>query len=237
MREALPQTQNFMKKHTAHSRFGPNNDVDPAVEEAPDLEAEGLDKEKIAPNPDPFDPESLRASLDETLDEMDLEELDRKVLRGRPSKQNFFRIRPEQEYQMPVWILKDELTDSREIYLVKPEIAKRKLAEHTRKAICYAGVTKLGVPFIWPVPVLDDRKNSWHLSADKAVKRAQEKWVQLIPDKLIGAYRVNAPKEGTEWEEPKWPEMSFIDMLKAAFGDYYISTADHTLVKQIRGED
>jgi hypothetical protein len=71
-----------------------------------DLEAEGLEENRVVSNFDPFDPEALRADLDDDVDTLGLEELDIKVLRGKPSKQNFFRIRPEPEYQMIVWILK-----------------------------------------------------------------------------------------------------------------------------------
>ena len=87
----------------------------------------------------------------------------------------------------------------------------------------------------WPVPVLDDKKNSWHVSAHRAAKLAYERWIKLIPDGLVKGYRVKSPKISPT-EEPKWPDMSLRDMLEAAYGDYFIGSPDHIIVKKLNGE-
>src|SRR5689334_8542854 len=146
-----------MKKTTTIGKDSETPLIQPSTEQSPivdpydDLEAEGLEESRVVANADPFEPEALRADLDDDVDTLGLEELDIKVLRGRPSKQNFFRIRPEPEYQMVVWILKWEHDEREQVYLVNNAVAKLRLREYTKRAVLYSGVTRLGVPFLWPV--------------------------------------------------------------------------------------
>ena len=229
-----------MNTPTVNSKDGDTPSIQPSIKPKPivdpydDLEAEGLEENRVIENVDPFDPEALRADLDDDVDTLGLEELDIKVLRGKPSKQNFFRIRPEPAYQMIVWILKWEEDEREQIYLVNNAVAKLRLPEYTKRAVLYSGVTRLGVPFLWPVPVLDDSRNSWHVSAHNAAKIAYGRWIKLIPEKLLKAYRCKSPR--VEMGEPKWSPLSFREMQKAAYGDYFIGDPDHIIVKKLNGE-
>jgi hypothetical protein len=61
---------------------------------------------------------------------------------------------------------------------------------------------------------------------------AMTTWVRVIPS---GKSYVTFVAQGN-LGEPKWPEESFPKLLKIAFKDRFVDSADHPLLRQLRGE-
>lgn len=88
---------------------------------------------------------------------------------------------------------------------------------------------------MWPVklPGADGKHNEWHRSAAEAAERAMQRWVRLTANLSLGAYEMF---EATgDLPEPEWPDLPFVDILKIAFRDRIVDTADHPVVQRLRG--
>jgi hypothetical protein len=58
-------------------------------------------------------------------------------------------------------------------------------------------------------------------------------WVRLAADMSLGAYRIYQA-EG-QLSEPLWPEKTLPELLKLGFKDRIIDSAEHPVVKRLRG--
>jgi hypothetical protein len=92
-------------------------------------------------------------------------------------------------------------------------------------------VTVAGTPFVWPLKTTD---NSWTRSAHDAVEIAKNRWIQLKPNKELGGYEIR-PASNQE-REPVWPDLSFDKLIDLAFRGRVIDTADHPVLRKLRGE-
>jgi len=50
----------------------------------------------------------------------------------------------------------------------------------------------------------------------------------------LGAYEVYTA--AASWAEPEWPDLPLKEVLRLAFRDKHITTADHPVLKRLRGE-
>jgi len=90
--------------------------------------------------------------------------------------------------------------------------------------------------FVWPVklPDQDGKLDSWNNSALEASKLAEDNWVRVSANQSLGAYEVHAATG--DFPEPKWPDLSFEQILEIAFKGKFISNFDHPVLKKLRGE-
>jgi hypothetical protein len=104
-----------------------------------------------AKKPDPFDPASLR--LDQSfVESAGVRKLLTVVHVGKPNKQDFVRVHPDEAYRSVVALI--ELEDDREIYLVPPAIARELVGEY-KPCTLYTCVNMQGVVRLWPVKMPD----------------------------------------------------------------------------------
>ena len=61
-----------------------------------------------------------------------------------------------------------------------------------------------------------------------------KKWVRVQSNRSLGAYEIY--EAAAPWGDPEWPDVQFKDLLKIAFKDRLIDTADHPVLKRLRGE-
>jgi hypothetical protein len=187
--------------------------------------------DKRMPAPDPFDPDSLRVSGD--VNAIGAEKLLVRIAVRKPTKQEYFRVRTDQEFRLPCAIL--EIKEEREFYLVTPDVLPA-LAEDVRHVELRFCQNRQGVPFMWPVPMPgpDGRSNSWHESAREAANLAEESWVRMIAVMAEGGYSLYRAT-GTI-PDPEWPDKSMAELLKLAFrGGKLIDSEDHPIVQQLNG--
>jgi hypothetical protein len=78
------------------------------------------------------------------------------------------------------------------------------------------------------------RLDAWNQSAHKAAYIAMETWVRVTSNLSLGAY--DTCTATGELPEPEWPDISFQEILKIAFGDYQISNLDHPVIQRLRGK-
>ncbi len=210
------------------------------TEDPRELEKNGsASKDSVAaePNicaPDPFDPASL-AIKGNPAEATGAKKALVTVPVRKPNRQEFFRIHPDESYALQMAVL--ELKSERETYAVTPEIAMA-LPGETRVVALTTTINRQGNLFLWPVPLpSDDRRQlAWHTSAREAAALARTGWVRMVANMSGGYYDV--------WEaegviaDPQWPEHTFQQLLKIAFGNgRLIDREDHPVLKQLLGKE
>jgi hypothetical protein len=190
-------------------------------------------KEKPQPeSTDAFDISKLRLSQ-EFLETAGAKKILTTVPVRKPNKQDFVRVHPTPEFREPFAVI--ELKDDRERYLITPDIAAAFPAEFVTEML-YTAINRQRVVFLWPVrlPASDGRVNPWHSSAQQAAELAMECWIRVISNTSLGAYEIM--KAPGNFPDPEWPEYTFHELLKIGFRDRIISSADHPVLKRLRGE-
>ena len=102
--------------------------------------------------------------------------------------------------------------------------------------VLFTCVTRHGVVFLWPIPLPgeDGRHNEWHRSALEAARRAESQWIRVVSNFAIRGYDVFGATGALP--EPEWPDVSLAELLKIGFGDRFIRSADHPVVRRLRGD-
>lgn len=151
----------------------------------------------------------------------------------KPNKLTYVRVHPSPEYRMAIAILIDEIG---ELYAVHPKVLAS-VSDEAKPMMLYTAVDEVGNAFLLPVglPGSDGRTNAWWQSGHAAAAHAQKEWVRIVSDKLAGYYKTKPTK--AEKGEPKWPEMTFEELLNMAFTDgRLIDTVDHPVIRKLNGE-
>ncbi len=134
---------------------------------------------------DPFaDLDTLRISQD-FLQSSGVEKLLLKVPVRKPNRQEFFRIKPGEDYRLDTVMV--ELSEDREWYLPAPA-AREAVLEEAKPVRLFTGITRQGVVFLWParLPDADGRVNHWHSSALEAAELAETSWVRMAASRPAG---------------------------------------------------
>jgi hypothetical protein len=195
----------------------------------------GLPDEKIGlasgENRSMFDPESLRVPQD--FDEQaDVEPILGTIPVRKPGKQEFIRVRSGEEWKIKIAVI--ESSEDGQLYVVVPGLAKT-VSEEVATVWLRLAVNLNGVPSLWPLKISKDGKsNPWNQSAMVAADTATTRWVRVRSNQTTGQYNIVAAKH--DLGEPKWPDMSLQEILQLAFKDRIITSHDHPLLKQLRGE-
>jgi hypothetical protein len=195
---------------------------------------------KIAPDmlepdppiaPDPFDPASLR--LDPGAELIAVKKVIVQVLVRKPKSQEWVRVRPGVDWRIDTGLI--ELKEERETYLLAPAL-RAELGEEAKPTMLYTAINRAGAPFLWPIrlPGPGERQNSWHESAHRGAELAERKWTRLTAQHAASQYEIAIA--GAPLSEPEWPaDLKFRDLIRLAFQDHYIDSADHPVVRRLRG--
>jgi hypothetical protein len=183
--------------------------------------------------PDPFDPASLRLSSDYS-EGLGVKRVISTIPGRRPHRSEWFRVRPGDGWRLQTAVLELERGVERTTYLLAPALWPD-LSGEVSPAVLLTCVNRAGDLFIWRIklPGPDGRSNTWTESALQIATAAETTWCRMVSDTANGHYSHFEP--AAELPEPKWPEMAFAAMLKIAFRDRMIDTADHPVLRELRG--
>lgn len=149
----------------------------------------------------------------------------------KPSAQTWFQISPNPAWQIRVPVV--ELKEDREHYIVAPDMRDELLGEWIPKLLTGV-ITKQGTVMFWPIrlPGQDGKLDTWNESALEIVRSFAGRWIRMQSNRESGAYDVIEPI--SELPPPEWPADPQA-MLKIAFRGRIITSADHPVVRQLRG--
>ena len=183
--------------------------------------------------PDPFDPASLRVSAN-YAEGLGVKKVLTTIPVRKPNKTEWFRVRPGEEYRIDTTVFETEGVD-RATYLVVEGL--REEVGSSLSVVQLLWCTNLaGDQFIWRIklPNADGRTNPWSESAIHASAAAEKRWCRLVPNMGAGCYDLY--QTDSQWSEPTWSDLSLREVLELAFRGRVIDTADHVLLKELRGE-
>jgi hypothetical protein len=159
----------------------------------------------------------------------------------KPKKDEFFRVNPDPEMTVDAFILEFEGGNDRKAdYFVPPfpgvqaacEQAGGQAFKAVRLVVC---MNKWGSMFVWAPRLPDDRQQKWHTTALLGMEAAKTHWVRLQADMRASMYKMD--RAVADMGEPQWPEGDLGSILKLAFGaDYTITSIDHPVLRELRGE-
>lgn len=148
----------------------------------------------------------------------------------RPSKTEFIRTHPEESYSLPGRVFEDREGDGR-TYYVLPNLT-RFLEDVTRPVFLVLAQNSVSVTFIWPVTASE--AGGWGDSARSAAFLARDHWVRIVANRPASSYDVITAE--AEIPPPRWPDMTFGDLLKVAFKGRVIDSMEHPIIlRSVRG--
>ena len=182
---------------------------------------------------DPFDLDALRAAPD--LD-IDVEKILTTVPARRPSRNEFFRVHPGEDFVVDGYVLEHESEMDRTVYWVVPGL-RAALKDHLRKVRLFTCIDKRTNIFLWPakLPTADGSASarSWYQSGLRAAEEAKKAWVKISGNKGVGAYDISLARG--DLGDPQWPDHTFKELVELSFHDKLIDSMEHAVVKEIDG--
>ena len=183
-----------------------------------------------------------KVRIDQTFDDISVEEVYTTIPCRKPSKSEFFRANPDPKMREKFLLLEHQEagTFGKDTYLVMPSIAKDigDVPGIRPYLIVPCVVRPNDTPILWPVRLPNKmlgRADKWAMSALGVLKQAETRWVRILPDFQLQGYICSLPT--AEWPEPVFKDLSLLDMLKVAFPeDRIIASSNHAVIKSLRGE-
>jgi hypothetical protein len=153
----------------------------------------------------------------------------------RPKRTEFIRTHPDPQMQLAATVYADR-DENEDVFFVPKPMRDAFDEGQLRQVRLQLTISRRGTLFIWPIPLVVDGRSmgrSWHESAFKAAELAKGRWLRMAADKGLSGYRVHLA-EG-EIPEPTWPQYSFGELLEIAFEGHIIQSADHPVIRDLRG--
>ncbi len=187
-----------------------------------------------APAANPFDPAALRLGSDFS-EGLGVRKVITTIPVRKPSKSEWFRVRPGAEWRLQTAVLEVEAGVERSTYLVAAPLWPD-LSGEISPALVLCCVNRANDLFLWRIklPGPDGRSNTWTESALRIAQAAEGTWCRMSSDTTNGHYSHCEPS--VELPEPKWPELTFGAILETAFRDRFIASSDHAVLRSLRGE-
>ena len=183
-----------------------------------------------------------KVRIDQTFDDLSVEEVYTTIPCRKPTKSEFFRANPDPQMRQKFLLLEHQEAGSygKDTYLVLPTIAKdiSDVPDIRPYLIVPCVVRPNDTPILWPVRMPNNtlnRPDTWANSALQALKQAETRWVRLVSNMQLQGYVCSLPT--AEWPEPVFGDQSLQEMLKVAFPeDRVIASTMHPVIRSIRGE-
>jgi hypothetical protein len=181
---------------------------------------------------DPFDLAALRSA---PSDEIQIEKVTLTVPVRKPTRAEFFRVHPDDEYVVDCWILEREQGFDRQAWWVDGRELLTELVDDAKKVRLFTCINKRGAVFLWAVrlPTLDGGGNQWYASALSAAELAKTSWLKLRSSRDIGSYE--GYKAEGDLGDPAWPNKTLEELIRVAFKDRVIDSLDHIVIQELRG--
>lgn len=183
--------------------------------------------------PDPFDPATLRLSADYS-EGLGVRKVITTVPNRKPNKSEWFQVRAGEQWRLQTAVLELENGVERVTYLVAPPLWPE-LSGEISFALLLTCVNRANDVFLWRIklPGLDGRSNSWTESALEIARGAESTWCRMKADMSNGIYSHWVSTESLS--DPKWPDLSFKEIIKLAFRGRMIDSLDHPVIRELRG--
>ena len=148
----------------------------------------------------------------------------------KPSKNDIVRVHPdagERLTRVPVFEFKQ--STNQELYLIMGGFQMpEEIAELVSYVNLFRAINQLHVEFVWPVKT---GENLWNQSSQECVYMAMKDWIRVFNKKTY--YEARSMK--AQIPEPEWSDLSFEQLIGAAFADRLITSPEHRIVRLLQG--
>jgi hypothetical protein len=194
---------------------------------------ESLQGGRVSQPVDPFDPMNLGISTDYAA-AINARASTKPFELRKPNDQEYFRTSPLPTHRIQVGCIVDK-QDMGKVYIAPnplvPEI-QNKYPKALRVMELRLAETLIGVAFVWPVPLAEDRGGKWNSSQRSACHEAESHWTNMAAGR--GEYDVTIVDNPQTIDWTVFPVIS--DILRQAASDRLIDSLDHKLLRKLRGE-
>jgi len=188
---------------------------------------------------DLLDPALMRAAVGPSIE---VETIATGISLRKPRKSEWFQANPDPELTMITRLLEHQVEDEKSWYYVyQPVLDALAMSDvsHTTKLVqIFTCINRRGAVFLWAQPVPGPEGTpgrSWHKSALEVAASAMTGWVSMEGDKANGTYRFHKPLGVLP--DPEWGAISFRELIRLAFRDRTITSGDHKVIRDLRGEE
>ncbi len=184
-----------------------------------------------------IDFESLRLPTNFNAEVKIVKELTTIIVR-KPKKLEFIRVRKGPEWVFDTYLLDMNEEDGK--YLVAEEFRQELLEQGLLKPVrlFFLLAYGTGVFFLSDIilPDAEGKINPYNKSRLLHYQTAKDQWIKIVASQELGVYNIFVPK--SKFPEPEWPTKpsNILEAVEIAFRDRFIETADHPVLKKIRGE-
>jgi hypothetical protein len=194
---------------------------------------DGAEKPKLGPI-DPFDPVNLGIPSSYAA-AINAQSSSKPYELRKPNDQEYFRTSAVESHCVRVGAIADK-QDMGRVYVVSgavlDEVIKR-FPKSVRGVELVLTMSLVGVAFVWPVPLAEDRGGQWNSTQRDAKKSGVDIWTNMAPGR--GRYdltTVNNPK-AVDWAA--FPP--FREILRQACAERFIDSLDHLLLRKLAGNN
>jgi hypothetical protein len=153
----------------------------------------------------------------------------------KPDKQWFIRVRPEPEWSFTTATLTVKEERGSETFIVDRALWEFLHGELV-PTLLVVGISRQNVLFMWPLrlPGADGRFDTWARSALGAADLAKKQWIRVAAN--MHAQMYDTFSASADLPEPEWPDVSFQRVIDLALQGRFIRSADHPVLRKLRGE-
>jgi hypothetical protein len=154
----------------------------------------------------------------------------------KPPAGEYVRVHPGKEMTISVALHESRDNFTSQFYLVMPKMLGTAMdLRGAFYAQLHLTVTRAGSVMLWPVKLpTGGAGNPWFESALKGAEMAKANWIRIFADAGQGQYRIM--KALGDFDAPQFPEKTLSELLEIAFNGRVIDTADHPILRKLRGE-
>jgi hypothetical protein len=148
----------------------------------------------------------------------------------KPSKNDIVRVHPDAGERLPrVPVFEFKQSTNQELYLIMGGFQiPEEIAELVSYVNLFRAINQLHVEFVWPVRTGD---NLWNQSSQECVYMAMKDWIRVFNKKT---YYEPRPMKA-QIPEPEWSDLTFEQLIGAAFADRLISSPEHRIIRLLQG--
>jgi hypothetical protein len=155
------------------------------------------------------------------------------VSSGKPKKELYIRFHPDDDFYLPSYIWA-ESDDSRKMYYIPNDLwTLEDLQGGLRAVILAPWLGADGSLGLWAASA-SSAAGDWYTSAQEVLEIGRKEWIRMQTDNKEKIYRYFRPKNPIP--DRQWPELSFGEILKRAFGSRVVTDENHELIRKLRNE-
>ncbi len=152
---------------------------------------------------------------------------------GKRHDQIWIRVHPTYHRDFAMLVLKGE--GSNKTFIPVTNSFAKQIEDDIKWMTLYIGTTRSHTPFVWPIRIVQDRKDTWAATERECAEKAMKKWIRVLSDQPSSCFY---DREAQSIQvEPVFPKMTFNEILNVAFKGDMVMSMEHPAIKELYGVD